>query len=181
MARDKVKSDEIDGFVYEVHQLPATKGEEIGAELVAMVLPMLGALAGEGNGKVNVGSVGDLDLRALGLKATAEVFADKLTAPRLREIRAIMAAHTDIYGEGFGDAGAPLRLQYDEHFAGRYDAMLEWFAFALEVNFRGFFVGLWARVIKRYPVLQALPAVLSGPRSTSNGGSGESSSPTSQH
>ena len=177
MARDKVKSEPIDGFEYEVLQLPATKGEEIGAELVAMVLPMLGALAGEGSGKVDVQNIGELDIRALGLKAAADVFADKLTAPRLREIRKVMAAHTDIYGEGFGDAGAPLSKHYDDHFAGRFDAMLEWFLFALEVNFKGFFGGLWERIGRKYPLLRALPAVLSGPPNTSAGESGTSSSP----
>lgn len=178
MARDKIKSAPIDGFIYEVHQLPATKGEEIGAELVSMVAPMIGALAGEGKGSIKIESVGDLDLRALGLKAAADVFASQLSSPRLREIRKLMAEHTEIYGEGFGDAGAPLERNYDEHFAGRYDAMLEWFMFALEVNFSGFFAGLWGRVKTKYPVLQALPAVLSAPPNTSTGESGESSSPT---
>jgi hypothetical protein len=177
MARDKVKSEPIDGFVYEVIQLPATKGEEIGAELLAMGIPLLGALAGESKVEPDNKSFGDLDLRSLGLKAATDVFADKLTAPRLREIRKIMAENTDIYGDGFGDAGAPLKIHYDDHFAGRYDAMLEWFLFALEVNFKGFFVGLWGRVTRKYPVLQALPAVLSDLRNTSTGESGASSSP----
>jgi hypothetical protein len=177
MARDKVKSEPIDGFVYEVTQLPATKGEEIGADLIGMVMPLLGALAGEGSGEISIESVSDLDLRALGLKAAADVFADKLTGPRLREIRKIMAEHSEIYGDGFGDAGAPLSRNYDDHFAGRYDAMLEWFLFSLEVNFSGFFVGLWGRMGNRYPLLQALPGVLSGLQNTSTGESGGSSSP----
>ncbi len=176
MAREKIKSEPIDGFVYEVHQLPATKGEEIGAELVAMVVPMLGALAGEGKG-VKIDGVGDLDLEALGLKAAAEVFATSITSPKLRNIRQLMAAHTEIYGEGFGDAGAPLSRNYDDHFAGRYDAMIEWFLFALEVNFRDFFGGLWGRLSARYPLLQALPVALSSLPSTSTGESGASSLP----
>jgi hypothetical protein len=177
MARDKVKSEPIDGFVYEVTQLPATKGEEIGTDLVAMVVPMIGALAGDGNSKVSVESVGDLDIRALGLRAGADVFSVQLTSPKLKEIRKTMAAHTDIYGEGFGDAGAPLSRNYDDHFAGRYDAMAEWFIFALEVNFSGFFVGLWGRMANRYPLLQALPGVLSALQNTSTGESGDSSLP----
>jgi hypothetical protein len=178
MGRDKIKSEPIDGFVYEVHQLPATKGEEIGAELMAMMLPMIGALAGEGNSSVEVKSVGDLDLRALGLKAAAEVIAASLAGKQLRVIRALMAEHTEIFGEGFGDAGAPMSRNFDDHFAGRYDAMIEWFLFALEVNFGGFFGGLWRRTAAKYPILQALPAVLSDPPNTSTGESGESSSPT---
>ena len=175
--RDKVKSESIDGFVYEVNQLPATKGTGIGAELVAMAAPLAGALAGEGKSGIKIESVGDIDVRAFGLKAAADVFADKITAPRLHEIMNVMAESTDIYGEGFGDAGAPMKIHFDEHFAGRYDAMLEWFLFALGANFAGFFVGFWERMVQRYPVLRALRAALSTHQDTSTGESGKSSSP----
>lgn len=186
MARDKIKSEPIDGFVYEVHQLPATKGEELGAELIAMIVPMLGALAGEGKGEAKVGSVGDLDLGSLGLRAAAEAFATAVTSPKLRNIRKLMAEHTEIYGPGFGNAGldagpgdgdgGPLSKNYDDHFAGRYDAMIEWFLVALEVNFKDFFGGLWGRLGSKYPLLRALPAALSNLPATSTGESGESSS-----
>lgn len=178
--REKIKSEPIDGFVYEVHQLPATKGEELGAQLVAMLAPMIGALAGEGSSKIEIEakkSIGDFDLRSLGIKAASDVFAKEIASPRLTNMRKLMAEHTEIYGEGFGDAGAPLSRNYDEHFAGRYDAMLEWFMFALEVNFKGFFVGLWERTANRHPLLRSLPSVLSGPPSTLTGESGKSSSP----
>jgi hypothetical protein len=85
-----------------------------------------------------------------------------------------MSQNTEIYGEGFGDAGAPLSRNIDDHFAGRYDAMLEWFMFALEVNFSGFFGGLWKRMKTRYPNLQNLAEVLSNLPSMSTGGSGDS-------
>lgn len=176
MARDKIKSEPIDGFVYEVHQLPATKGEAIGAELVALIAPMIGALVGEGKAEAKIENVGELDLRALGLHAASDVFAKFISSPKLIEIRKLMAKHTEIWGEGFGDAGAPLERNYDDHFAGRYDAMIAWFLFALEVNFSGFFVGLWGRLADKYPLLRALPAVLSGPPTTSTGESGGLSS-----
>ena len=190
MGRDKIKSEPIDGFVYEVHQLPATKGEDIGRELVAMGIPVIGAFAGEGKSPPTItedaGEI-DLNLQSFGLKAASDVFSELLSSPRLKAIRILMAQHTDIYGPGFGNVGedaeagdgdgGPLSKNYDDHFAGRYDAMLEWFMFALEVNFKGFFVGLWGRMAKRYPVLRALPAVLSNLHRTSTGGSGDSSSP----
>lgn len=174
--RKKVKSEPIDGFVYEVHQLPASEAEEIGAELVAMAAPMLGSLFGEGTGSLSVKSLGDFDLKTLGIKAAVDVFAEKLSSKRLREIRATMAGSTAIYGDGYGDAGAPLAKNYDDHFAGELDAMLEWFAFALEVNFGGFFGGLWERMEKRFPVLQVLQEAMSDLQNTSVGESGNSSS-----
>jgi hypothetical protein len=62
----------------------------------------------------------------------------------VQEVDAIieeLADATEITGPGFGDAGAPLKRHFDEHFAGSYLAMYKWLAFALKANFADFFEG----------------------------------------
>jgi len=57
---------------------------------------------------------------------------------------------------------------FDDHFAGRYDQMLQWFAFALEVNFRSYFLdwlsdrGLLDRVMRLIASASQSPTASTG-------------------
>jgi hypothetical protein len=99
------------------------------------LLPAVGALV-KGSDKV-----ADLDLASVDIDSAAKALAASLSLDEFDAIVASMSASTEIWGPNFGDAGAPMPRHFDDHFAGRYVAMLKWLAFALKVNFADFFDG----------------------------------------
>lgn len=134
--RKKVKSEAIDGFTYEVTQLGATDGQRLLVKLSKILLPAVGALVKGSDAKI-----ADMDLASVDIDSAAKALAASLSPDEFDAIAASMSASTEIWGPGFGDAGAPMPRHFDEHFAGRYVAMLKWLAFALKVNFADFFDG----------------------------------------
>ena len=85
--------------------------------------------------------IADVDLSKVDLAGAASALADAVDPDEFDRIVEQLAATTEVWGPGFGDAGAPLGRNFDEHFASRYVAMLKWLAFALKVNFADFFDG----------------------------------------
>ena len=80
------------------------------------------------------------------------------------------APYTEI--QRLGDPKRPqLKDEFEEHFIGRYDEMLGWLLFALEVNFSSFFIGL----TKQFEGYAALQKRWNSGSPTPTGGSGESS------
>lgn len=146
MARQKIKSDDIDGFQYEVMQMGAVEGRKVYAQVLKIVLPAIGAaLTGR-----DMSSISKADVAGMALDEVARALAMGLDT--IDPIITTMARWSDIYGPGFGDqpdalgrpvapAGAPLTPNFDEHFAGRYAAMTRWLLFALKVQLWDFFDG----------------------------------------
>jgi hypothetical protein len=140
MGRQKVTSQEIDGYRYAVVQLPATTGRKISVELAKALAPALTAMVKDAKlGQVSVSSLLDKELSAGDIGDAVEVLFDRLPPRRIDELMTLFAEHSDVFGDGFGDGGAPLAKNFDEHFAGRYAAMYQWLWFALRVNFADFF------------------------------------------
>lgn len=142
MARTKVKSGDIGGYTYEVVQLGATAGLRMSAELIKILAPSLGALAGNADLTGGIKSAIGGHLKPKALEDAARALASSLDSTKVQAIVKELADTTEIWGPGFGDAGAPLSMHFDDHFAGKYVNLGRWLAFALKVNFSDFFDGL---------------------------------------
>jgi len=128
------KSKEIGGDNYTVTPMTAVKGRRVFARLFKVIGPVLGKLS-EG---VNVGDL-------LGA-AAAHVSEDDV----------------DYFCEAFAPGttvnGAELQKVFAVHFMGKYAEMVEWIAFAVEVNFGDFFSAL----AKKAPAPKTVPAAPAG-------------------
>lgn len=131
-----------DGFAAAPVKPSAVQGEEGVAEMIAMVI---GA--------------------SWGLTRLIEL-VDPL---ELEQMQARLAQHTEVLiGR---DQEKPLASNFDDHFAGHYDWLSQWFAFALEVNFSSFFavsasadVGALAkRIVKLMASLSPRPTSIPSP------------------
>lgn len=157
--RQKFKSQDIAGYRYVVTQLGADSGRKMADELVRALVPVLADLLKalpKSEQAVSAGNVRDfLDLVDPScIPDMVERAFKALPSERLDSIIEQLAETTDVFGEGYGDAGAPLGRNFDEHFAGRYKAMYQWLFFALKVNFADFFsekVGELVSVDQRGP------------------------------
>ena len=127
---------EIRGFSYVVMQLGAGKGREVMLRLAKVTGPAIGAiLAAVPGGKLQ--NILDADVTALG-PAVGKIF-ESLSAQDLAFFCQTFGETTLVYLE---ENKHPRVIDvFDEHFAGNYLAMLQWLAFAVEVNFSDFFEG----------------------------------------
>jgi hypothetical protein len=88
------------------------------------------------------------DLAGISKADVAGMALDEIAVALVRSLDGVdtiietLAKTTDIYGPGFGDAGAPMWRNFDEHFAGKYLALSKWFMFALKANFQDFIEGV---------------------------------------
>jgi hypothetical protein len=116
----KTLEREIDGNLYYVTQLGFSQGREVMVRLSKLLGPAFGRLNGEGGA-----------VAAMGELAAAVTEADLVHLCR------VFGTSTEVQIEG---KRPRLTEQIQElHFAGRYDTMLKWLWFAIEVNYGGFF------------------------------------------
>ena len=135
MARQKIKSEPIGGFTYEVTQLGAVEGKKLYVQVAKIVLPAMGAaLKGR-----DIKSITKDDLAGFAWDEVAKALVTSLDG--IDPIIDSMMRSTDVYGEGFGPEGAPLARNFDDHFAARPMAMLQWLVFAVKANLADFFDG----------------------------------------
>lgn len=122
----KTESKDIDGFRYEVTQMPAGEGLQI----MARVMNLLSGLSkGDGSG----GTVEERVLSRLG-----GLIADPKLAEHLEVFCRVFSKYTAVQ---FVTGEKPqLNNVFDLHFAGRYKALIEWLAFSLQVNFGPIFL-----------------------------------------
>jgi hypothetical protein len=129
--RDKV----IAGVTYRVSQLPAKVGRNVLVRVVKQLGPGLaGALSGAGSASAGVDNLGAL---VMGASEAIGMLCARLSPEEFDAILDVFARHTTIALPN--DVEPKLADKFDEHFAGRYDAMLQWAAFCMEVNFGSFF------------------------------------------
>jgi hypothetical protein len=136
--RKKERSKPIDGYEYEVTAMGAVDGKRMLVALAKIVLPALGS------GFKDVSDLSKMSLQnlSINLGAAAQALvasADEATVDRIVDK---LAESTEVWGPGFGEAGAPLQRNLNEHFSARYKAMAEWLGFALRVNYGDFFPDL---------------------------------------
>lgn len=143
MGRKQERSGPIGGFSYSVRQLSATEGLSILTALTKLLLPSIGELTkGIGGSSVDLKNLMAAEVGADVLSGAASHLARDLNSNTVQQIVSAFRDSTEIYGPGFGDAGAPMDVHFDEHFAGRYGEMIEWLTFALKLNYGNFLQGL---------------------------------------
>lgn len=134
MARD-VLEHEIGGLTYKVTLLGSKRGLAMSVRIVKILGPTLssfvdGVSGGKGDG---------IESLALGGSDALREICARLQPDELASIAEELAKLTTVV---IDDKREPRLIDiYDDHFAGHYDALMKWLAFALEVNFRSFFAG----------------------------------------
>ena len=129
----ETKETEIDGHRYQVTQLGADTSDLIlfrSAPAVAAGIRafLRGAGSADSIAGALIGTLGAMSLEDFKFvkdamrEATRRLVVDELAGGKSRWV--------------------PLKVDYDDHFAGRNLAALKWLRFALEVNFGPFFAGL---------------------------------------
>ena len=126
---------------YRVTPFGARKGRSVLFLLSKLLGGTLGALKDAEGGDVLAGI--SAALGAWALSAREEDFEAVCTALEGgSEFRMAVGADVAVWQS--------LATHFDQHFVGKYDEMIGWIAFALEVNFSSFFVGtLTAGFLKR--------------------------------
>lgn len=152
----------IGGTTYRVTQLGTKRGTSLLVRLVRLLGPGVGSLVG-GLGRTDVNSL-DSAL-AVGVDDAMHDLAMRLDD---KEVQLVLEEFAKLTAVVQSDE-IELRLWdiYDDHFAGRYDEMLRWAKFCMEVNFSSFFAaqsGSDKPLVRLWKLLQALPS-----RSTSAG------------
>jgi hypothetical protein len=118
----------IGGTVYTVTPFGARKGRTVLFQLTKLLGGAMGALAGSGGIAEAVS--------AWSASAREEDFTAVCSA-----LESCTTFAVDVDGKGGVVVPMPLADVFDDHFAGRYDAMVAWLVFALETNFSSFFSG----------------------------------------
>lgn len=164
--------------MYRVTQLGAKPGRAMLVRLVKLLGPGIGSFVG-GIGRVGPppSKPNELQLEAMEESGLALGFADgihelcaRLNEKDFGELVDQFARHTVVV---VSDELQPQLTEiFDQHFAGRYDLMLKWLAFCLEINFGSFFGGAAdsrSGLLRMWKVLSTYKS-----RSTSTGTSTES-------
>jgi hypothetical protein len=162
----------IGDFTYRVTLLGAKAGVAMAVRLAKLLTP---SAANGVEGLVGSRSDG-LGSFAVGIGECLRELAARITPAELAQLQAELAQWTTVIIDA--EREPQLNQIYDEHFAGHYDWMMEWFAFALEANFRSFFAGsagagVVAQVVKLAGLMEQL-APQSASQPASNGTSTES-------
>ncbi len=126
----KVESKDIGGHTYKVRQLVATKGRLVLLTLARIAGPAAATAATAKDKDAVVGQV-------------IQTVLTSLTADDFSSLCNTFAESTDVLIEDEKGRREPkLSNIFDLHFAGRYEVMLAWLVFCVEVNFSSFLVGL---------------------------------------
>jgi hypothetical protein len=134
MASREVKEREIAGQVYKVTLLGAKQGRAMSVRLLKLIGPTLSSFV---EGTVH-GSDGAASI-AIGAADAVRELAKHMSAEELAAISDELAKFTTVVIDA--ELEPQLFAIFDDHFAGRYDAMVGWLAFAIEANFASFLGG----------------------------------------
>jgi hypothetical protein len=130
-----VKEKVIGGHRYEVTLLGAKQGR---AMLVRLMRSLGPATAGFIEGTLH--AKGDITVSlASGASDAIRELSQRITEADFAAISDELARFTVVHLDA--EHAPKLDAIFEEHFVGRYDVMLQWFAFGLEANFSSFFAG----------------------------------------
>lgn len=153
----------IDGFTYSIQQLGAKEGRIVLARILRIVGGAIAAGAAGGEGESNVtAAVGKL--------------VESLPDAEVNFLCDTFAKGTQVSAEDTPDKVVLMKDVFDDHFAGRYGAMVKWLMAALETNFGSFLDGLGLDV---EALKEKAKAAMSGSPASPTPPSGASSSPAS--
>lgn len=126
---------DIAGRVYQTTLLGSKAGTRMSVRLLKLMGPTTssfvdGLAGGRGDGEQSI---------ALGVSDALREISTRLTGDELLSLMEELAKRTTVTL----DAEHQPRLSdiFDEHFSGKYDEMMAWLKFCLEVNFQSFFGG----------------------------------------
>lgn len=145
----------IGSTTYRVAQLPTRKGQALLVRIIKLLGPGVGSFVG-GIGR----SGGELDAAmALGVGDALHDLAARLNELEVAGVLEEFAKNTYVLLSD--DVQPLLNTIYDEHFAGRYDELMKWAKFCLEVNYRSFFVvpGDGKPLARLWKIIQQLPSL----------------------
>lgn len=154
----ETKKKRIGAFTYHVTQLDAKSGSRALLRLLKIAGPALEA--GEKGGETAAGTK----------------LVEMLSEKDFDYFCELLAGQTTVTGGSYDEDAEPaLDNLFDQHFASNYLDMFAWLAFALEVNFGSFFVGVVAKLAAMAAKAKALESgTASTFPTTSTGTSGES-------
>jgi len=165
----KTEEKKIDGFRYMMRQLGGETGRAVALRLMRPLgAAVSAAVALAGQGAVSLEKV-------IGYGAGAAL--EKLSEPDLVFVSERFAEQTTVW---IPDAAGrlfeqPLPTVFDDHFAGRYDAMFEWLRWGIVFN--RFFAGALERLAAQRAAAEAEKRATSKSPTASTDGSGASSAP----
>jgi hypothetical protein len=127
---------EIGGRRYYVTQLGAKKGRQALARLVKVLGPVMAHVVSDAKPGAAMRSIsGDA------LKGALLELSERISEADLTYFCETFGEYTEVELEGGKRPRLTMEMQ-DLHFAGKYGEMLQWLAFAAEVNFADFFGAL---------------------------------------
>lgn len=135
MPERPIKSKIIGGYRYDVTLLGGKEGRGMIVRIVRLMGPTLASFL-QGTLKAQGGFTESL---TTGISDSLREIASRITEDEVADISDRLAHFTVVNISR--ELQPQLDTIFDEHFAGHYDAMLAWLAFALEANFSSFFDG----------------------------------------
>lgn len=126
----------IGATAYRVAQLPTSRGTALLVRIVKLLGPGVGSFVG-GIGRSETAETDSAI--ALGIGDALHDLAARLNEAEVAGVLAEFAKQTTV----IVSEEIELRLHdvYEDHFAGRYDELIAWARFCLEVNYQSFFGG----------------------------------------
>ncbi len=152
----RTESLSLSGYTYQVTAIPARTGTRVAARLANALAPAVKALPEEG-----------FEMNAEQLAAfIAPILQDPSLGDTLDYLIGVFSAQTTVTDESNNNT-QPLARAFDIHFADKYDDMLSWLVFALQLSMSSFF-----RVARDHAVRAAVAQSNSkSPRSAGTTGS----------
>lgn len=159
------KAHTIDGFTYTIAQLGAKDGRKVLARVLRAVAGAAGDAAGLATG---------VDATEAALAGVAKLIENLSDADV--DYLCDSFAPTTLFGPEGKDVQLQLKDNFDDHFAGRYGALVKWLWAALETNYASFFASLGLEgIVAQAKALTMKTSTPSAPTAPS----GASSSPAS--
>lgn len=128
----------INGRKYQVTMLGATEGLDVLDDLLKVLGPAFGALAG---GLDLTKGLKEADLKGAAIERAVTALVQSTDKERTKSIIRRLAECTLVDGK-------PLQAIFEVHFAGAYAELFKWLTFGLEAQFSDFFGG-WGGLVKR--------------------------------
>lgn len=134
---ERAQTRTIDGIEYKTHPVTFGVGRPLLLKVAKAAAPMMKAIA---TNATRVATGGDAEVQS----AMAEAFSAIISNIDDRDLAQMAQAFGDVSSYFDGKNNVPLiSMTQEMHFAGRYDAFVQWLLFCMEVNgFARFFTSI---------------------------------------
>jgi len=169
----EAKQFEVDGVQYRLTMFGAKAGQKLLVRVVKVIAPALG----QGANDVSLGRSGGVELGSVRVAEAVESFCNGVDPAMFAEICESFAAKCE-FSTDDGATFRPLGALYDDHFAGRYLALLRWVGESFRVNYADFFGELGPRLQAFMQTTRAASPSLSTSTGASTGSPAQGSTAT---